>query len=200
MIIDIYLRRRNCDKIHFKKRSRRNPSNRNISTTINKNWRRKEEKNKDLANRFLPKQSKFVKRKKYRGKLFKKSNFLKEIINNEPIKENNYSSSDSEIKEESDHSFEDKMQTFINRIKKLKKGEEFNFHEIERILNPKNLRNQKEKVKQMRMREFLSTLNEYRDINKNQRIKNNYYSYKVPILITTSYDGDKFSIMDNSKY
>ena len=162
-----------------------------------------EEKTIEMTNRFLPKRKKFVKKKKYRAKLFKKSNFLKEVMTNDviiPINENNYSDSESEIKEESDHSFEDKMQTFINRIKKLKKGEEFNFHEIERILNPKNLRNQKEKVKQMRMREFLSTLNEYRDINKNQRIKNNYYSYKVPILITTSYDGDKFSIMDNSKY
>ena len=157
-----------------------------------------EEKNIDLLNRFLPKRSKFVKRKIYRGKLFKKSNFLKEVINNEPIKENNYSSSDSEIKEESDNSFENKMQKLINRIKKLKKGEELNINEIERIVNQKNERNPKEKAKEIRMQGFLHTLNEYRDMNKNQRIKNDNFSYKVPILIKTNSDYNDFSSMNNS--
>ena len=161
-----------------------------------------EEKNIELSKRFLPKRKKFVKKKKYRAKLFKKSVFLKEVNNNVliPINENNYSNSESEIKEESDHSFEDKMQTFINKIKKLKKGEELNFNEIDRIINPRNHKTKKEQLKEMRIKEFLNTLNEYRDNNKNQRIKNDYYTYKEPILIKTTADGDKYSIMDNSKY
>ena len=148
-----------------------------------------EEKNIELNNRFLPKRSKFIKKKKYRGKLFRKSQFLNEV-NKEiiPIKENNYSSSESEIKEESEHNFEDKMQNFINRIKKLIKGEELNLDEIELIMNQKNERNQKEKEKEIRMREFLHTLNEYRDMNKNIRIKNDNFSYKLPIIITSYSD------------
>ena len=151
-----------------------------------------------MINRFLPKRSKFVKRKKYRSKLFKKSNFLKEVVNNDPIKENNYSSSYSEIKEESEHSFENKMQKLINRIKKLKKGEELNINEIERIVNKKNERNLKEKAKEIRMRGFLHTLNEYRDMNKDKRKRNDNFSYKVPILIKTNSDYNDFSSMNNS--
>jgi hypothetical protein len=160
-----------------------------------------EEKNLDLMKRFMPKRRKFVKKKKYRAKLFRKSNFLNEVINtvpNEPIKENNDSSSDSEIKEESEHSFENKMQKLINRIKKLKKGEELNINEIERIVNKKNERNQKEKTKEIRMRGFLNTLNEYRDMNKDKRKRNDNFSYKVPILIKTNSDNNDFSNMNNS--
>jgi hypothetical protein len=161
-----------------------------------------EEKNLDLMKRFLPKRRKFVKKKKYRAKLFRKSNFLNEVINSvpiEPIKENNDSSSESEIKEESDHSFENKMQTFIERIKKLKKGEKLNLNEIERILNQKNERDEREKDKEIRMQGFMNTLNDYRDMNKNIRMKNDNFSYKVPLLISSNSKNDKFErIIDSN--
>ena len=161
-----------------------------------------EEKNLALMKRFLPKRRKFVKKKKYRAKLFRKSHFLNEVINTEPIepiKENNDSSSESEIKEESDHSFENKMQTFIERIKKLKKGEKLNLNEIERILNQKNERDEREKDKEIRMQGFMNTLNDYRDMNKNIRMKNDNFSYKVPLLISSNSKNDKFErIIDSN--
>ena len=161
-----------------------------------------EEKNTELLTRFLPKRSKFIKKKKYRKKLFRKSRFLNDVQNNDdilPIKENNYSSSESIIKEESDHSFEDKMQKLINRVKKLKKGEELNINEVEKIMGQKNERNQKEKEKEIRMQGFLHTLNEYRDMNKNQRKKNDNFYYKVPIQIMANSDGDKITSNNISK-
>ena len=161
-----------------------------------------EEKNIEMINRFLPKRSKFIKKKKYRGKLFRKSRFLNDFENNVgilPIKENNYSSSESEIKEESDHSFEDKIQKLINKVKKLKKGEELNLNEVERIMNQKNERNEKEKEKEIRMQGFLHTLNEYRDMNKNIRKKNDNFNYKVPIQIMANSDRDKISSFNTSK-
>ena len=161
-----------------------------------------EEKNLDLMKRFMPKRRKFVKKKKYRAKLFRKSNFLNEVINTvpiEPIKENNDSSSESEIKEESDHSFENKMQTFIDKIKKLKKGEKLNSNEIEKILNQKNERDEREKDKENRMQGFMNTLNDYRDMNKNIRMKNDNLSYKVPLFISSNSKNDKFeSIIDSN--
>ena len=90
------------------------------------------------------------------------------------------------------------MQKLINRIKKLKKGEELNINEIERIVNKKNERNQKEKAKEIRMKGFLHTLNEYRDMNKDKRKRNDNFSYKVPILIKTNSDYNDFSSMNNS--
>ena len=161
-----------------------------------------EEKNTELLTRFLPKRSKFIKKKKNRKKLFRKSRFLNDVRNNDdilPIKENNYSSSESIIKEESDNSFEDKMQKLINRVKKLKKGEESNTNEVEKIMNQKNERNKKEKEKEIRKQGFLHTLNEYRDMNKNQRKKNDNFYYKVPIQITANSDGDKITSNNNSK-
>ena len=144
-----------------------------------------------MKNKFVPpKRKKFVKKKKKRGKLFRKSFFFRDVIgNNELPKDNNYSSSDSVIKEESNNSFEEKMETLINRIKKLKKGEELNINEIE-LLNKKDIRNQKEKEKEIRMQGFLHTLNEYRDMNYNQRKNKDHFSYKVPILIRANSDID----------
>jgi hypothetical protein len=107
-----------------------------------------------------------------------------------PKIEKEYSSSESIIKEESTHSFEDKIQTLIDRVKKLKKGEELNLNEAEIILDKKNLRNKKEKEKENRMQGFLYSLNEYRDMNKNTRKKNDNFCYKVPILIMANSDGD----------
>ena len=155
---------------------------------------KEEEHITEVKSRFLPpKRPKFVKKKKNRGKLFRKSKFLKDVADNDiiiPKRENDYSSSESIIKEESHNSFEDKMQTLIDRVKKLKKGEELNINELENIMNQKNnLRNKKEKEKENRMQGFMNTLNEYRDMNKNSRKKNNFF-YKVPILIIANSEGD----------
>lgn len=151
-----------------------------------------EEKEAEMKNKFVPsKRKKFVKKKKKRGKLFRKSFFFRDVIgNNELPKDNNYSSSDSVIKEESNNSFEEKMETLINRIKKLKKGEELNINEIDQLINKKDIRNQKEKEKEIRMQGFLHTLNEYRDMNYNQRKNKDHFSYKVPILIRANSDID----------
>ena len=148
----------------------------------------KEEEHKaEVKSRFLPpKRAKFVKKKKNRAKLFRKSKFLKDVIDNDiiiPKREHDYSSSESMIKEESNNSFEDKMETLIDRVKKLKKGEELNINEIEKIMNQKNyIRNKIEKDRENRIQGFMNTLNEFRDMNKNSRKKNNFF-YKVPILI-----------------
>ena len=91
------------------------------------------------------------------------------------------------------------MQKLINRVKKLKKGEESNTNEVEKIMNQKNERNKKEKEKEIRKQGFLHTLNEYRDMNKNQRKKNDNFYYKVPIQITANSDGDKITSNNNSK-
>jgi hypothetical protein len=154
---------------------------------------KEEEHNTEIKNRFLPpKRAKFVKKKRNRAKLFRKSKFLNDVMNTVviPKQENNYSSSISEIKEESNHSFEDKMQTLIDRVKKLRKGEELNLNEIEKIMNQKNVRNKKEKEKEIRMQEFMNKLNEYRDMNKSTRKKYNNFAYKVPILIMANSEGD----------
>ena len=155
---------------------------------------KEEEKIAEVKSRFLPpKRPKFIKKKKNRGKLFRKSKFLKDVVDNDiiiPKKENDYSSSESVIKEESNNSFEDKMQTLIDRVKKLKKGEELNINEVENIMNQKNIiRNKKEKQKENRIQGFMNTLNEYRDMNKNSRKRNNFF-YKVPILIMANSEGD----------
>ena len=63
----------------------------------------------------------------------------------------------------------------------------------------KNERNKKEKEKEIRKQGFLHTLNEYRDMNKNQRKKNDNFYYKVPIQITANSDGDKITSNNNSK-
>ena len=151
-----------------------------------------EEKNIEINNRFLPpKRQKFVKKKKNRAKLFRKSKFLNEVNIALPIKEFSSSSSNSVIKEESDKSFEEKVQTFIERIKKLKKGEELNTNEIdELIMKNRNIRDKKQKEKENRMQGFLHMLNEYRDMNNDLRKKNNNFSYKVPILIRANSDID----------
>ena len=82
------------------------------------------------------------------------------------------------------------MQTLIDRVKKLKKGEELNINEVENIMNQKNIiRNKKEKQKENRIQGFMNTLNEYRDMNKNSRKRNNFF-YKVPILIMANSEGD----------
>ena len=154
---------------------------------------KEEEHNTEIKNRFLPpKRAKFVKKKRNRAKLFRKSKFLNDVMNTVviPKQENNYSSSISEIKEESNHSFEDKMQTLIDRVKKLRKGEELNLNEIEKIMNQKNVRNKKEKEKEIRMQGFMNKLNEYRDMNKSTRKKYNNFAYKVPILIMANSEGD----------
>ena len=155
---------------------------------------KEEEHITEVKSRFLPpKRPKFIKKKKNRGKLFRKSKFLKDVVDNEiiiPKKENDYSSSESVIKEESNNSFEDKMQTLIDRVKKFKKGEELNINEIENIMDQKiNIRNKSEKVKENRIQGFMNTLNEYRDMNKNSRKKKNFF-YKVPILIMANSEGD----------
>ena len=91
------------------------------------------------------------------------------------------------------------MQTFIERIKKLKKGEKLNLNEIERILNQKNDRGEREKDKEIRMQGFMNTLNDYRDMNKNIRMKNDNFSYKVPLLISSNSKNDKFErIIDSN--
>ena len=82
------------------------------------------------------------------------------------------------------------METLINRIKKLKKGEELNINEIDLLINKKDIRNQKEKEKEIRMQGFLHTLNEYRDMNYNQRKNKDHFYYKVTILIIANSDID----------
>jgi hypothetical protein len=131
------------------------------------------------------------KKRKKEENYFENLFFFRDVIgNNELPKDNNYSSSDSVIKEESNNSFEEKMETLINRIKKLKKGEELNINEIDLLINKKDIRNQKEKEKEIRMQGFLHTLNEYRDMNYNQRKNKDHFSYKVPILIRANSDID----------
>ena len=136
-----------------------------------------------------------MEKKKNRKKLFRKSVFLKDMNNNsiESIKE--YSSnSSSKIKEESNNSFEEKMQNFIEIIKRLKKGEKLNFDDIDDLKNQRNKRSKKEKAKEKRMQGFLDDLNEYRDMNISKRKKNNNFSYKMPLLISTNADIDKNNI------
>ena len=158
-----------------------------------------EEEKIEIENRFLPpKRPKFVKKKKNRKKLFRRSIFLKDINHNivESIKE--YSSnSSSKIKEESSYSFEEKMQNFIDKIKKLKKSKEFDLDDIDELNIQRNKRDKKEKEKENRMQGFLHTLNEYRDTNKIQRKKNNNFSYKMPLLISTNSDIDKNNSLIN---
>ena len=150
-----------------------------------------EEKIEETQNRFMPpKRPKFIKKKKDRGKLFRKSIFLKDIKDHNitPIRESS-SSSTSEIKEESNKnnkSFEEKMQNFIDRIKKFKKGDEINMNEIDELINQRFKRDEKEKEKEMRIKGFLHKLNEYRDMNDKKRKKHNNFSYKEPINIMTN--------------
>ena len=149
-----------------------------------------EEKIEEIQNRFIPpKRPKFIKKKKNRGKLFRKSVFLKDINNQNitPIRESSSSSSStSEIKEEPKKSFEEKMQYFIDRIKKFKKGDEINMNEIDELISQRFKRDEKEKEKEIRIKGFLHKLNEYRDINKIRRKKHNNFSYKEPINIMTN--------------
>ena len=163
---------------------------------IQQKVKEEEEKIMELENRYLPpKRHKFIKKKKNRKNLFRKSVFLKDMNNNsiESIKE--YSSnSSSKIKEESNNSFEEKMQNFIEIIKRLKKGEELNFDDIDDLKNQRNKRSKKEKAKEKRMQGFLDDLNEYRDMNISKRKKNNNFSYKMPLLISTNADIDKNNI------
>ena len=150
-----------------------------------------EEKTEETQNRFMPpKRPKFIKKKKDRGKLFRKSIFLKDIKDHNitPIKESS-SSSTSEIKEESNKnnkSFEEKMQNFIDRIKKFKKGDEINMNEIDELISQRFKRDEKEKEKEIRIKGFLHKLNEYRDMNNKKRKKHNNFSYKEPINIMTN--------------
>ena len=158
-----------------------------------------EEEKIEIENRFLPpKRPKFVKKKKNRKKLFRRSIFLKDINHNivEPIKEHS-SNSSSKIKEESSYSFEEKMQNFIDKIKKLKKSKEFDLDDIYELNIQRNKRDKKEKEKENRMQGFLHTLNEYRDTNKIQRKKNNNFSYKMPLFISTNSDIDKNNSLIN---
>ena len=155
---------------------------------IQQKSKKEEENNESIRNRFLPKKrTKFVKKKKKRGKLFQKSIFLKDVVHSVNLPPNdNYSSSSSEIitKKEENNSFDEKMENFINRVKKLKKGEQLNYHEIEELIkNQKQGLEDKEKEKEIRMKEFINKLNEYRDMNKNNRKKKDIFSYKEPILI-----------------
>ena len=153
-----------------------------------------EEKIEEIPNRFIPpKRPKFIKKKKNRGKLFRKSVFLKDINNQNitPIRESSSSSSStSEIKEEPKKSFEEKMQHFIDRIKKFKKGDEINMNEIDELISQRFKRDEKEKEKEIRIKGFLHKLNEYRDINKIRRKKHNNFSYKEPINIMTNSEKD----------
>ena len=57
-------------------------------------------------------------------------------------------------------------------------------------MNQKNVRNKKEKEKEIRMQGFMNKLNEYRDMNKSTRKKYNNFAYKVPILIMANSEGD----------
>ena len=155
---------------------------------IQQKSKKEEENNESIRNRFLPKKrTKFVKKKKKRGKLFQKSIFLKDVVHSVNLPPNdNYSSSSSEIitKKEENNSFDEKMENFINRVKKLKEGEQLNYHEIEELIkNQKQGLEDKEKEKEIRMKEFINKLNEYRDMNKNNRKKKDIFSYKEPILI-----------------
>ena len=84
----------------------------------------------------------------------------------------NYSSSSSEIitKKEENNSFDEKMENFINRVKKLKKGEQLNCHEIEELMkNQKQGLEDKEKEKEIRMKEFINKLNLSRKENMKEK-------------------------------
>ena len=49
------------------------------------------------------------------------------------------------------------------------------------------------------MQGFMNTLNDYRDMNKNIRMKNDNLSYKVPLFISSNSKNDKFeSIIDSN--
>ena len=143
---------------------------------IQQKSKKEEENNESIRNRFLPKKrTKFVKKKKKRGKLFQKSIFLKDVVHSVNLPPNdNYSSSSSEIitKKEENNSFDEKMENFINRVKKLKKGEQLNYHEIEELIkNQKQGLEDKEKEKEIRMKEFINKLNEIKENNEQKKEK-----------------------------
>jgi hypothetical protein len=92
----------------------------------------------EIQNRFIPpKRPKFIKKKKNRGKLFRKSKFLKDVVDNDiiiPKKENDYSSSDDESKE--DNFFEcDKDSLYETNEKVIEKSPDGNYGKVYNIYN-----------------------------------------------------------------
>ena len=155
---------------------------------------KEEEKKLEKKDRFeLPEKKEFIKKKQMRKNLYTKSKYLREFLDEEKFQklgEEDELTKQLKLQEKiKEENLEKKLNEFIYRIKNLKKGELMGLSNNGKIDDYINQRlkmddNEKEKKeKENRINEFLTSLNDYRTLKKQQRKLNDTFIYKEPIMV-----------------
>ena len=141
----------------------------------------------------IPKKKTFVKKKQNRQNLLTKSVYLRDFLDEEKFKklgEDDELTKQLKLQEKiKDENLENKLNEFINRINNFKKDDDMNFLNNNKLDNYIDLRlnldddEKEKKEKENRINEFVTSLNDYRIIKKQQRKINDTFHFKKPVLI-----------------
>ena len=138
----------------------------------------------------IPEKKEFIKKKQNRRNLYTKSKYLREFLDEEKFEklgEEDEATKLLKLQEKlRDEKLENNLNEFIDRIKNLKKRDALNSDKIDDFIDQRLKMDDNEKdkkEKENRINEFMTSLNDYRKLKKQQRILNDTFVYKEPIMM-----------------